>query len=136
MKAKNSKIQTLIKSTNVLTRMYAKECHTHFYRMLTDYFIDISEAREKGKLVVGHTMFVPVEILKAMDLIPMHLEGTGYMMSLFSGSCSDVISQASAIGMATEICSGHRMVTGAISLGEVPPVDFVVSSNLSCLSGR
>ena len=133
--ATKTKIDTLIKSTRLLTRMYGGDWNVHFYRMLTDYYTRLRDARANGDFVVAHTIFFPVEIFNAMNLAPMYLEGTGYMMSLFSGSCADSLAHASEIGMAPEICSAHRMVDGSMKQGELPRIDAVVCSNLVCDNG-
>jgi benzoyl-CoA reductase/2-hydroxyglutaryl-CoA dehydratase subunit BcrC/BadD/HgdB len=109
--------------------------------MITEYYTELrtarqmQAARDNGGFVVAHTIFFPVEIFHAMDLIPMHLEFTGYMLSLFGINCSDVLAQAAEMGLAPEICSGHRLVSGAINIGMLPKADAVVSSNLVCDNG-
>lgn len=130
-----TKMDTLIKSTKLLTRMYRNDIHVQFYQMLADYFTRLRDARNTGDFVAAHTIFFPVEILNAMGLAPMYLEGTGYFISLFSGKCVDVLAHASEIGLAPEICSAHRMVDGAMNQGEIPRIDAVVCSNLVCDNG-
>jgi benzoyl-CoA reductase/2-hydroxyglutaryl-CoA dehydratase subunit BcrC/BadD/HgdB len=128
----NDKIDQLIKSMKFLTRFYRNQSHTHYYQTIYDYYTHLRDARRNGDFVVAHTMFFPVEIFHAMDILPMHLEFTGYMMSLFGVSCADVLARASEMGLASEICSGHRLVGGALDMGTLPPVNAVVSSNLVC----
>jgi benzoyl-CoA reductase/2-hydroxyglutaryl-CoA dehydratase subunit BcrC/BadD/HgdB len=129
------KIDQLIKSMKFLTRFYRNKSHTHYYQMIYDYYAHLREARRNGDFVVAHTIFFPVEIFHAMDILPMHLEFTGYMMSLFGVSTADVLARASEMGLASEICSGHRLVSGALHLGSLPPVNAVVCSNLVCDNG-
>jgi benzoyl-CoA reductase/2-hydroxyglutaryl-CoA dehydratase subunit BcrC/BadD/HgdB len=126
------KIDQLIKSMKFLSRFYRNRSHTHYYEMIHDYYARLRTAREQGKFVVAHSIFVPVEIFHALDVLPLHLEFTGYMMSLFGIGTGDVLAVAGQMGLVPEICSGHRLVAGALKLGALPPADAVVSSNLVC----
>jgi benzoyl-CoA reductase/2-hydroxyglutaryl-CoA dehydratase subunit BcrC/BadD/HgdB len=100
--------------------------------MLQDYFTALHDARQNGGFVVAHTIFFPVEIFQAMDLVPMHLEFTSSLMSLFGIDCSDLMAEAAAMGLPTEICSAHRIIGGALKKGAVPKANAVVCSNLVC----
>jgi benzoyl-CoA reductase/2-hydroxyglutaryl-CoA dehydratase subunit BcrC/BadD/HgdB len=131
-KSSGGKIDQLIRSMKFLTRFYRNQSHAHYYEMIYNYYSDLQQAREKGDFVVAHTMFVPVEIFHAMDILPMHLEFTGYMMSLFGISCNDVLARAAELGLAPEICSGHRLVEGAVDMQMLPRADAVVCSNMVC----
>ena len=126
------KIDQLIRSMRFLSRFYKNQSHTYYYQMLHNYYSDLQNARQNGKFVVAHTMFFPVEIFHAMDILPMHLEFTGYMMSLFGVNCSDVLARASEVGLAPEICSAHRLVGGGLKMDMLPPADAVVMSNMVC----
>jgi benzoyl-CoA reductase/2-hydroxyglutaryl-CoA dehydratase subunit BcrC/BadD/HgdB len=134
-KVNNSKIDQLVRSMQFLTRFYRNQSHTHYYQMIHDYYSSLANARQNGGFVVAHTIFFPVEILHAMNVIPMHLEFTGYMMSMFGIKCNDVLAQAAEMGLASEICSGHRLVEGALGLNMLPRADAVVCSNLVCDNG-
>jgi len=130
--ADTDKIEQLIKSTKFLTRLFQKQSHWHYYKMISEYYERLRDARNNGDFVVAHTMFIPVEIFHALNIVPMHLEFTGYMLSLFSGSCNDVLTKAAEIGLAPEICSGHRLISGALAINVLPPANAVVASNLVC----
>ena len=129
------KIDQLIRCMKFLTRYYRNQSHTHYYEMISNYYSRLRDARQNHDFVVAHTIFFPVEIFNAMDLLPMHLEFTGYMMSMFGISCNDVLAKAAEMGLAPEICSGHRLVSGAAALGTLPAADAVVCSNLVCDNG-
>jgi benzoyl-CoA reductase/2-hydroxyglutaryl-CoA dehydratase subunit BcrC/BadD/HgdB len=135
VKKEVNKIDQLIRSMKFLTRYYRNQCHTHYYEMIYKYYEDLRDARQNGDFVVAHTIFFPVEIFHAMDLKPMHLEFTGYMLSLFGISCNDVLAKAAEMGLAPEICSGHRLVEGAAGLNMLPRSDAVVCSNMVCDNG-
>ncbi len=128
----SQKIDQLIKSMKFLSRFYRSQSHAHYYQMIYEYYANLRAARENGQFVVAHSIFLPVEIFHALDVLPLHLEFTGYMMSLFGITTSDVLAAAAQMGFAPEICSGHRLVAGALSLNSLPPADAVVSSNLVC----
>ncbi len=134
-KVTGDKIDQLVRSMKFLTRFYRNQAHSHYYQMIYDYYSDLRNARQKGDFVAAHTIFFPVEIFHAMDIIPMHLEFTGYMMSLFGISCNDVLAKAAEMGLAPEICSGHRLVEGAVGMNILPKADAVVCSNLVCDNG-
>ncbi len=128
----SDKIDQLIKCMKFLARLYRNQGHTHYYQMLADYFTRVRDARQNGDFVVAHTIFFPVEILRAMDIVPMHLEFTGSLMSLFGISTNDLLTRAAEMGLAPEICSAHRLIGGALDIGVLPPADAVVCSNLVC----
>jgi benzoyl-CoA reductase/2-hydroxyglutaryl-CoA dehydratase subunit BcrC/BadD/HgdB len=128
----NATINHLIKSTSFLSRLFHGQSHMQYFKMMHDYYCRVRDARRNGDFVVAHTMFIPVELFHALDVTPLHLEFTGYMMSLFKGSCNEVLAVAAEMGLATEICSSHRLIGGISKLGALPQVDAVVCSNLQC----
>lgn len=103
-----------------------------YYQMLSNYFTRIRNAHEEGKFIAAHTVFFPTEIIYAMDLVPMHTETTTWMMSLFTGECADLLAAGAELGMASEICSPHRGLAGAFSLGAIPRPDAMLWSNMVC----
>jgi benzoyl-CoA reductase/2-hydroxyglutaryl-CoA dehydratase subunit BcrC/BadD/HgdB len=101
-------------------------------RMLTEYFTRIMNAREEGKLLALHTVFMPAEILYAMDIVPMHAETTSWMTAIFIEGGAEVLAESARIGLATEVCSAHRGLAGAYGLGTLPRPDVVLWSSLMC----
>jgi benzoyl-CoA reductase subunit B len=75
---------------------------------------------------------MPAEILYAMDIVPIHAETTSWMVPAFTGNVGPMIAKAAEIGLATEICSAHRVMAGAYAVGDLPRPDAVLWSNLSC----
>ena len=126
------KIDQLIRYMKFLTRFYKNRPDFHYYRMMQDYYIALRDACQNGGFVVAHTIFFPVEIFQALDLVPMHLEFTGSLMSLFGIDCADLLAQAGEMGLPSEICSAHRLIAGALKLGALPANGAVVCSNLVC----
>jgi hypothetical protein len=62
-----------------------------YYKMLTEYFTSIQNARKNGRFLALHTVFLPAEILRALDIVPMHAETTTWMTAIFTGESSEVL---------------------------------------------
>lgn len=134
---KTSRIETLVRSCRVVERMNRNSPNVSrsenlYYRMLTEYFTNIRNTRDNGKKLALHTVFVPAEILYAMDIVPMHAETTTWMTAIFTGGSAEVLAESAKLGLATEICSAHRGLAGAYGLGALPRPDVVIWSSLQC----
>ncbi len=134
---KKDKIDSLIRACNVLLRMNraspdGRKSERLYYEMLSNYFTRLQSASDEGKFVAAHTVFFPTEILYAMDIVPMHTETTTWMISLFTGECSDLLSAGTDLGLASEICTPHRGLAGAFAIGALPRPDVMLWSNMIC----
>jgi benzoyl-CoA reductase/2-hydroxyglutaryl-CoA dehydratase subunit BcrC/BadD/HgdB len=134
---KRSRLDTLVRSCRMIQKLNrrrpdVKPSENLYYQFLTDYFSNILNAHSQNKPVVLHTIFMPAEILYAMDIVPMHAETTSWMVPAFSGSVGDMLVKASEIGLAPEICSAHRVLAGAFAAGDLPKPDAITWSNLCC----
>jgi len=134
---KTNKIETLVRSCSVIGRMNrhnpdVTESEKLYYNLLTEYFSNIMNARKDGKIVALHTVFIPNEILYAMDIVPVHAETTTWMTAIFTGESNDVLAESARMGLAGEICSAHRGLAGAYGLGMMPRADCVLWSSLQC----
>ncbi len=132
-----SRIETLVRSCQVIERMNrnspdVSKSENLYYQMLTEYFSNILNAHKNGKKLALHTVFVPAEILYAMDIVPIHAETTTWMTAIFTGEESEVLSESAKMGLATEICSAHRGLAGAYGLGALPQPDMILWSSLQC----
>jgi benzoyl-CoA reductase/2-hydroxyglutaryl-CoA dehydratase subunit BcrC/BadD/HgdB len=130
-------VRTLVKSCRILERMSrsnpkSQKSEPVYYRMLGNYFERIVNAVEDGKPIALHTVFMPVEILYAMDIVPIHAETSTWMTAAFSGEGSNLLTKAAEMGLATEICSAHRGLAGAYALGIMPRPTVVMWSSLMC----
>jgi benzoyl-CoA reductase/2-hydroxyglutaryl-CoA dehydratase subunit BcrC/BadD/HgdB len=103
-----------------------------YYQMLSKYFTRLLNARENGEFVAAHTVFFPAELIYTMDLVPMHTETSTWMTALFTGECSDILNEGVNLGLAYEICTPHRGLAGAFSLGALPRPDVMLWSNMVC----
>ena len=132
-----SKIESLARSCRMIEKMNRGRPQTSpsemlYYRMLSSYFGRISNAHAEGRPLALHTVFLPAEILYAMDIVPMHAETTTWMTTILTGESADVLAAASRMGLAPEICSAHRGLAGAYELGTLPRPDVVLWSSLMC----
>ncbi len=134
---KKNKIDAIIRASRVLTRMNranpdAPQSEALYYEMLAGYYTRLLKAHDEGKFIAAHTVFFPSEILHAMDIVPMHTEMTTWMMALFLGEQAEILSAGAELGLVPEICSPHRGLAGAFSLGALPRPDAMLWSNLIC----
>lgn len=132
-----SRIETLVRSCQVIERMNrnspdVSKSENLYYQMLTEYFSNILNAKKNGKKLALHTVFVPAEILYAMDIVPIHAETTTWMTAIFTGEENDVLAESAKMGLATEICSAHRGLAGAYGLRALPRPDMILWSSLQC----
>ncbi len=135
--ADNNKIESLVRSVRIVERLNrnrpdVQKSELIYHKMLTEYFTNIRDARAKGNFLALHTVFMPSEILRAMNIIPMHAETTTWMTAIFTEKSTEVLAAASAMGLATEVCSAHRGLAGAYKIGALPRPDAVLWSALMC----
>jgi hypothetical protein len=109
---KKSKIETVVRTCRLIERMNrnnpdVSRSENLYIKMLTDYFTNIMNAKSNGKKLALHTVFIPAEILYAMDIVPMHGETSTWMTAIFTGESTDVLAESARMGLATEICSAH-----------------------------
>ena len=134
---KRIKIGAIIRASRLIARMSqtrpeAKKSEVLYYQMLANYYTRLLNAREEGNFVAAHTVFFPSEILYAMDIVPMHTEMTTWMMALFMAEQAELLAAGAELGLVSEICSPHRGLAGAFSLGALPRPDAMLWSNLIC----
>src|SRR4030042_4034018 len=96
------------------------------------YYERLRKAEQEGKFIAAHTIFFPVEILYAMDIVPMHTEASTLAMSVLLGEQSDILAAGAELKLAPEICSAHRGLAGSFSLKHMPRPNVVLWSNLIC----
>lgn len=134
---KKSRIESLARSARMVLRMVQNRPETPksdilYYRMLVNYYTRILNAPAEGKPVVAHTVFFPAEILYAMDIVPMHTEGTTWFSALFLGNTADMLAAGAEQGLGPEVCSAHRALAGGFANGTLSRPDVVLWSNLVC----
>jgi len=134
---KKSRIESLARSARMVLRMVQGRPGTPksdilYYKMLVNYFTRILNAPQEGNPVIAHTVFFPAEILYAMDIVPMHTEGTTWFSALFLGNTGDMLAAGAEQGLGPEVCSAHRALAGGFALGTLPRPEAVLWSNLVC----
>jgi hypothetical protein len=117
---KRNKLETMVRSCRMIQKMNrgrpeVQKSENMYFQLLTDYFTRILNSKNENKPVVLHTIFMPAEILYAMDITPMHAETTSWMIPAFSGNVASMIAKAAEMGLATEICSAHRVMAGSVA---------------------
>ena len=131
----NAKFDKVVRILEMLARLCRNQSDRQgewfYYSLLASCFRKIQQARQENQPVVGHTIFVPTEILYAMDIVPMYLEGTGEMMARML-NLEDAFYAAKAAGFSNEICSGHRLLNAMAYQGWLPRADGFIWSNLVC----
>jgi len=132
-----NKLDSLIRACRLLLRMSkirpdVRKSEVMYYEMMTNYFTRLRDAHDGGKFVAAHTVFFPAEIMYAMDIVPMHTETTTWMISLFTGEITDILSAGTELGLASEICTPHRGLAGAFAINALPRPDVMLWSNMVC----
>ena len=134
--ANQGHMKTLVKSCRLLERMNrnaeGRKSDAAYFRMLGDYFERIVKAAAEKQPIALHTVFIPAEIIYAMDIVPMHAETSTWMTATFSGFGPELLTKAAEMSLATEICSAHRGLVGAYAMGLMPRPSVIVSSSLMC----
>jgi benzoyl-CoA reductase/2-hydroxyglutaryl-CoA dehydratase subunit BcrC/BadD/HgdB len=133
----NKKIEVIIRACRLMLRMNqaspdARKSDIFYYKMIETYYRRLLEAHDNGKLIAAHTDFFPAELIYAMDYVPMATEVTTWMLALFTGENSDILSASAEVGLAPEICTPHRGIIGAFASKSLPYPDVILWSNMVC----
>lgn len=89
---------------------------------------DMLSHPERAALV---SVFMPCELLEAMDLVPMCAEL--YAAYLNGSDAEPVFAEAAeAAGIAETYCSYHKVLLGSAFLGMLPPPKLIVNTSLVC----
>lgn len=127
------RINSIVRTCRLLSRMNrSRPSDVIYYELLGGYYERLARARERGEMVAAHTIFFPHEILLAMDMVPMHCEFTSWIIALFSGDVSDLLTAAAERRLAPEICSAHRLLSGALHSEALPKADIVTWTDIVC----
>jgi len=132
-----SRIGSIARACRIVGRMNKNDPDNHkselyHYDMLATYFERLQKAENEKTPIAGHTVFFPIEILYAMDIAPLHTETVTLLTALFMGNPTDYLAAGAELKLAPEICSPHRALAGAYSLGIFPRPDVMLWSNLIC----
>ncbi|MFO8101950.1 MAG: acyl-CoA dehydratase activase [Dehalococcoidia bacterium] len=133
----NDKLKSIIRASRRISRLTQqafpeRKSDALYYRMLNTYYERLMKAHDEGKIIAAHTVFFPAEVLYALDVVPMHTEATTWMITLFTGESSEIVTAGNQLGLASEICTPHRGLAGAFALGTIPRPDVMLWSNMVC----
>jgi benzoyl-CoA reductase/2-hydroxyglutaryl-CoA dehydratase subunit BcrC/BadD/HgdB len=134
---RRNRLESLLRTCRLILRMNKNRPETAkseilYYQMLEKYFTRILTAREGGGFVAAHPVFFPVEILYAMDIVPVHNEVVTNTAALLLNDQTEYLAAGAEAGLAPEICSPHRALAGTYFRKDLPQVDMVLWSNLIC----
>ncbi len=103
-----------------------------YIKIAVDYYARVLRAHRKHGFIVAYSLGCPVEIFQAMGLTPLQLEATGWLLSMLSGETGKLLTAASEVGLATEICSVHRLMAGSFAKKLLPTPGAVIWTNIPC----
>jgi benzoyl-CoA reductase/2-hydroxyglutaryl-CoA dehydratase subunit BcrC/BadD/HgdB len=106
-----------------------------YLSMAVDYYERVLRASRKNEFIAAYSLSFPVEILYAMDVVPFQLEATGWCLAMLTGDTGRLLSAASEAGMASEICSVHRLMAGAYARHVLPRSNAILWTNVPCENG-
>ena len=101
-----------------------------------DYYTSAHMARQNGKFVAYVNAFTPVELLYAMDFIPIYPENHAVILGARRISL-EVAPEAEKMGYSVDLCSYARCDIGSIITGKsptfgLPKPDLLLVSNSQC----
>jgi len=79
-------------------------------------------------------VLAPFDLLQAMDVTSCFVEFVGAMLA-GTGTSAPFLERAEQWGMATDTCSYHRTVSGAMLAGMMPEPDFLIATSAPCTGG-
>jgi hypothetical protein len=103
-----------------------------YVKAAVDYYSRVLKASRKHDFVAAYSLCCPVEIFHAMGIVPLQLEVTGWVLTMLTGETNRLLTAAGEAGLAPEICSVHRLITGAFAKQLIPRPDAVVWTNVPC----
>jgi benzoyl-CoA reductase/2-hydroxyglutaryl-CoA dehydratase subunit BcrC/BadD/HgdB len=101
-----------------------------------DYYLAAHGARQNGKFVAYVNAFTPVELLYAMDIVPIYPENHAVILGARKLS-AETAAAAEGMGYSMDLCSYARCDLGSIRIGVsptwgLPKPDVLIISNSQC----
>ena len=101
-----------------------------------DYYAEARSAHEQGKHIAWITAVFPVEILCAMDIIPMYPENHAVICAA-RHMTEELSDEVEVEGYSRDLCAYARcdlgsLETGKSPIGGVPEPDFLLACNTQC----
>jgi hypothetical protein len=135
IQSKQNKLDLLVRSCRMIQRLTraregSSKSEVMYFQMLTDYFSRVLNAHSQDKPVVLHTIFMPAEILYAMDIVPMYAETTSWMIPAFQVEFVFFWPRHLSWGWQGNMLA-HRVMAGGYAR-DLPCPDAVLWSNEMC----
>lgn len=102
-----------------------------YLEMMIRYFERVLSAKDEGRYLGAHCVFIPQEIFYAMDIIPLNLETYALFLNFFE-DVKEYLDIAAEFGLRPETCSAHRVVDAMVLKEAFPKPDFIVYSSQIC----
>jgi len=101
-----------------------------------DYYAEARSAHEQGKHIAWTTAVFPVEILCAMDIIPMYPENHAVICAA-RHMTEELSNEVEALGYSRDLCAYMRCDLGSLythksPIGGVPTPDLLMACNTQC----
>ena len=105
--------------------------------LVKDYYAKARQAKIDKKLVVWTILMPPIELLRAMDVVPMATEHYSYVLAV-KQKIVPYLELAEGLGYTRNVCSFHKAAIG-FGLAEeelmLPEPDFFVTATNACDGG-
>lgn len=124
-------IENFEQSANLSRTASLTKSDTYFYDLMVNYLKRVEKANRVGGPLVWHSVFSPVEIFYAMDIVPLATEFYGLLASIYRG-CIEYLRASSEFGTPVEACSAQRIMIGLAVEKLLPPADLVVGTSQVC----
>lgn len=102
-----------------------------YFDCMRDYYLNALNAHKEGKPLAWVSIFSPLEIFHAMDIVPFALDTYAISVSAFSyfkkEDCK-YFEIGDAYGYPSDACSPHRAAVGLAASNILPPPDLIYSS--------
>ena len=102
-----------------------------YLEMMIGYFERVLSAKDEGRYLAAHCVFIPQEIFYAMDIVPFNLESYALFVNFFE-DVREYLDIAAEFGLNPETCSAHRVIDAMVLKEAFPKPDFVVYSSQIC----
>ncbi|MDY6796060.1 MAG: 2-hydroxyacyl-CoA dehydratase family protein [Actinomycetota bacterium] len=104
-----------------------------FSQCLKDFVEFAQEKIAQGRPCCYHYFAINVEILLALDLVPICYElFSGLTSALYTDGCEEGIDRIEAEGFPDHLCSSQKGCAGFLLMGVVPKPDVILKSSTPC----
>ena len=99
----------------------------YYAEAIRNYYAQVRNAGEEDKPLAWTSLFIPVELLYAMGIVPFVLEQ--YVIQFMAQELNtDYLDLGEGLGFSSESCSPHRAAIGMAKAGLLPLPDLILST--------